>query len=107
MYHNSSDHNCSVFHRRGLVGDLLIHNIYKFFVLIPVADLKKRHRGRKVKAGSGKKSSVRVRVAEVLALRLAAGVPGVCVCLKSLERGAAHFTRAPLELSGRELFQAQ
>lgn len=40
VYHNSSDHNRSVFHRRGLVGDLRIHNIYIFFEFIPVPGLK-------------------------------------------------------------------
>ena len=41
VYHNSSDHNGSVFHW-GVVGDLRVHNIYKSRVLVPVPNLQKR-----------------------------------------------------------------
>lgn len=41
VYHDSSDHNRSVFHR-GVVGELRIHDIYEARVLIPVADLQKQ-----------------------------------------------------------------
>ena len=44
VYHNSSDHNCSVFHRGGLIGDLGVHYVHKLLVLVPVAHLKaQRH----------------------------------------------------------------
>ena len=40
VYHNSSDHNCSVFHRGGLIGDLGVHYVHILLVLVPVAHLK-------------------------------------------------------------------
>lgn len=44
VYHNSSDHNGSVFHW-GVVGDLRVHNIYKSRVLVPVSNLQKENSG--------------------------------------------------------------
>lgn len=43
VYHNSSDHNCSVFHWGGIVGELLIHYINKAFKLVPVSDLQREN----------------------------------------------------------------
>lgn len=44
VYHNSSDHNRSIFHR-GVVGDLQVHNIYKSCVLVPVPNLQRETSG--------------------------------------------------------------
>lgn len=44
VYHNSSDHNGSVFHW-GVVGDLRVHNIYKSRVLVPVPNLQRKITG--------------------------------------------------------------
>lgn len=44
VYHNSSDHNRSIFHW-GVVGDLRVHNIYISRVLVPVPDLQRESSG--------------------------------------------------------------
>lgn len=44
VYHNSSDHNGSVFHW-GVVGALRVQNIYKPRVLVPVSDLWRENSG--------------------------------------------------------------
>lgn len=44
VYHNSSDHNRSVFHW-GVVGDLRVHNIYISCVLVPVPNLQRENSG--------------------------------------------------------------
>lgn len=42
VYHDSSDHNGSVFHG-GVVGELRIHDIYEARVLVPVANLRRQN----------------------------------------------------------------
>lgn len=115
MYHNSSDHNCSVFHRRGLVGDLLIHNIYKFFELIPVADLRMtqrftvntrgREQGFTVEPPSARELVGSICATEVRVIFLFPPAPRRRILLKACS-GASHFTWVTLQQSRRNLFQA-
>lgn len=112
MYHNSSDHNCSVFHRRGLVGDLLIHYIYKFLILIPVADLKMTQRFTVI-TRRGKRLLLFFTVEPPSSGEL---VGSICTDVQHMKKrnkikeacsGVSHFTRAALQQSRSNLFLAR